>query len=502
MLPFTRVPPYAPLPPSPPLQADAGEQPSVLDQALGHILGPRNTNARGSGSTSNRKAGFGTYASHCTPGAASAWTGGSRPSPLTQARSVTQTPGTPTAAHTSATPGAARMGDDASTSRGVTPEWPAAAAAAAGQAATSDAQQQQCQQQQAAGGRVEVETASRSDSAASSVVDVADVRRLVTTVESLQRQLAVKNERIQQLRAALEQAAAQGASFTPPASRPGSAASGGGSESLVQQQRLEAAQRQVQSLQALGSNLERQLSDAQQAQHAVQAQLAAAAQRLAVALAEHGCGSGGSASRPSSAQGGLPATAADSGSVLRLQAHQFEQLAAQACEALEASQRKALAAEQASSALTLQLGSRNKLVEALQAQLRTHQFGASSGAVEGRSQMGTQTEPCAAFLLAPPAPVSSAAAAAAGPAAADALGSLEKITGYWRQACQAKDVQLEHLRGELEQVGGRGINPWLPPAQGTDGEVQVCHGNMLHGLRATDCPTITGCLICFRRRTA
>ena len=36
--------------------------------------------------------------------------------------------------------------------------------------------------------------------------------------------------------------------------------------------------------------------------------------------------------------------------------------------------------------------------------------------------------------------------------AADALGSLDRIVGLWRQACQAKDGQLQQLHAELDQV--------------------------------------------------
>ena len=453
------------------LQADAGEQAPAFEQALGRVLGARDTNARSAGASSSKAA-----PPHCTPGASSAWTAGSRPSPLTQARSATQTPGTPSVLYPSATPGAAQMADDAS-SRGATPEWPPAATAAGQQVEQQQVEQQQAEQQQAeqqqaeqqqqqgGGGAVAPAPASQPHSAAGSAVDVADVQRLVATVEGLQRQLAVKNDRIRAMRAALEQAAAGGASFTPAGSRPGSRPGSGGGpagEPAVLQQRLEAAQRQVASLQALAANLERQLGDARQAQQDARCQLGAASRCLAAALAEHG-GGGGASSRPSSALSDQPATAGDAGGVLLLQARQFEDLAAQASEALAAGRRAAAEAQEASAALTLQLASRNKLVEALQSQLRTLASAASS-AQHGRSDgLAAATAPADPFLLAPPAaplPASAGGAAgAASPATADALGSIETISSYWRQACQAKDVQLEALRGELGQVrraGGDG----------------------------------------------
>ena len=77
---------------------------------------------------------------------------------------------------------------------------------------------------------------------------------------------------------------------------------------------------------------------------------------------------------------------------------------------------------------------------------------------DGGVAEGTQTN--SAFLLAPPAPLSASSTAATGGAEgagaateADALGSLDRIVGLWRQACVAKDGQLQQLRQELEQVG-------------------------------------------------
>lgn len=129
----------------------------------------------------------------------------------------------------------------------------------------------------------------------------------------MQRQLAVKNDRIKQLRQALESASSAGASFSPAPSRPGSAAGGSSGDALVLRQKLEAATAASDNLRALNRTLEGQLSEAQQAQRAVQAQLAAAMRRLAALFdaAEMGSGSegsgAGSAARPSSAgdAGGL-----------------------------------------------------------------------------------------------------------------------------------------------------------------------------------------------------
>lgn len=438
---------------------------------MDHILGARDTNttqghaarsgsfkAGGTGQPGGNNGG----GMHCTPAGgavSSAWSDG-RPSPLTQQRSTMQTPGTPSALHQGPTPGAAHLIDDAS-SRGVTPEWSSAAVASApARSAAGQQQQQQDQQQQvpvAAASRPGSGqlSASRPNSAASSAaVDVDDVRRLVSTVEALQRQLAVRNDRIKQMRAALEAASANGASFTPASSRPGSAAAAGRGGSEALQQRLEAAQQQVESLRALSANLERQLSDAQQAQQAVQTQLLAANRQLWALLPADGS----SGSRPSSAPGGLPASSGDASGVLRLQAHQFEALVGRLSNAVQQGRRELAAAQQQGSALTLQLASRNALVQALQAQLRTLCRGGSSSGGDGGVAEGTQTN--SAFLLAPPAPLSASSTAATGGAEgagaateADALGSLDRIVGLWRQACVAKDGQLQQLRQELEQVG-------------------------------------------------
>lgn len=130
------------------------------------------------------------------------------------------------------------------------------------------------------------------------------------------------------------------------------------------------------------------------------------------------------------------------------------QLASRACEEVEACRRQLAAAQQQSGALALQLAGRNKLVEALQAQLRTVAAGSIPAGSSGGAGVaeGTQTE---ALLAAPPPPVGAAALAGldgSGGVAADALGSLDRIVGFWRQACEAKDGQLARLRGELEQV--------------------------------------------------
>lgn len=272
-------------------------------------------------------------------------------------------------------------------------------------------------------------------------------------------QLAVKNDRIKQMRAALEAASVNCASFTPLSSRPGSAAAaaaavapaGSAGDGSVLAQRLEAAQRQVSTLQALNGNLESQLSDAQQAQQ----QLAAAARQLAALLPAGG-------SRPPSAGGSAaPATLGGAGGVLRLQAHQLHQLAARLAEEVERCRGELSAAQEQAGTLTLQLASRNALVDALQARLRAlvgsapNGGGGSLAAGAAGVSEGTQTD-VDASLLAPPVPLAATAAAPlAGEGAAttaDALGSLDRIVGLWRQACSTKDGQLLQLHYELEQV--------------------------------------------------
>lgn len=271
-------------------------------------------------------------------------------------------------------------------------------------------------------------------------------------------QLAVKNDRIKQMRAALEAASANGASFTQVASRPGSAAvaaataaAGSTGSGSVLEQRLEAAQRQVSTLQALNSNLESQLSDAQQAQQ----QLAAAARQLAALLPA--CGS----RPPSAGASSAPATSGGAGGVLRLQAHQLQQLAARLADEVERCRRELSAAQEQAGTLTLQLASRNALVDALQTRMlalagRTASGGTSLAAAGRGVSEGTQTLQDAT-LLAPPMPLAATAAfnqtGEGGAAAADALGSLDRIVGLWRQACHTKDGQLQELQRELEQVG-------------------------------------------------
>lgn len=395
---------------------------------MDHILGARDTNARPFGQRNAQAGSWTGGGAGCTPGAASSASHCGGASLLTQPRSTMQTP-VPAAS-------AASM----ASSRGVTPEW--------GSAAPSQ-QQTQTQQEQQQPDEQHQTPASRPASAAVPV-DVSDVRRLVSTVEALQRQLAVKNDRIKQLRQALEQATGGGATcFTPAGSRPGSASvAAAPGDALVLRQRLDAATASADNLRALNAALEQRLSEAQQVQQAAQSQLAAATRSLATLLAGGGSGGSGTASRPSSAQGSLPSTNGDAGSVLRLQAAQCEQLVAQAGEQLAHSRAELARAQQDLATATLQLASRGKLVEALQAQLRT---------VSGVAT-GTQTEQL--LMAQPPAQVHAGGPAAQAPAAAvtaDALGSLDRIVSYWKQACSAKDAELERLRGELAQVcfGGR-----------------------------------------------
>jgi hypothetical protein len=413
----THPAPAFPTPCSCTVQAGAGRQ-FVQDQAIGSsVLGTRDTNA-GSQSPGGRAA-F-KSGQLLTPGcddsqAASTAEPGAEglPSPVTQLWTL-RTPGTPAAAP--------HMAGDAVMSR-----------SASGGANRGHS----------------VARPSTSDSAgAGAAADTADIRRLVGAVESLQRQLAVKDH---QLRAAQKQVAASRPS-TAGGSRPGSASGGdGGDGSLVLQQKLKAAQQQVASLRALTDNLERQLGDAQQAQQAqqaVQAQLASIGRQLASLLDE--AGSGGAAVSSSS----QPSTSGDAVGVLRLQTHQLEQLAGRLEEQVHHSRRTLAAAKQRGSTLTLQLASRNALVDALQAQLRT--LACQSGA--GASHSDAQTEQ----LLQPP-PLDRAAAHSvdvgpgpAGAGSAEALGSLDRIVALWRQACAAKDEQLQQLRCERDQVGSRG----------------------------------------------
>ena len=134
----------------------------------------------------------------------------------------------------------------------------------------------------------------------------------------------------------------------------------------------------------------------------------------------------------------------------------MEQLCQRLCVEVEGSRRQLTEAQQHSSALTLQLASRNKLVEALQAQLRTVAAGSRGSSCSSIAE-GTQTEP-AGFLLAPPAPAVAPPEGTngSGGVTADALHSLDRIVGFWREACDTKQHQIEGLRAELAQVRGSG----------------------------------------------
>lgn len=138
-----------------------------------------------------------------------------------------------------------------------------------------------------------------------------------------------------------------------------------------------------------------------------------------------------------------------------LQAQQVEQLCQRLCGEVEGSRRQLAEAQQHSSALTLQLASRNKLVEALQAQLLTVAAGSRVPGSNSSVADGTQTEP-AGFLLAPPAPAAAPPEGAGGAVGvtADALHSLDRIVSFWREACDTKQHQIKALRGELVQVRG------------------------------------------------
>lgn len=343
------------------------------------VLGARDTNAW-CGSTSKAGASrAGPDCSPFGVSTKSAWgsadAGSSQFSPLTQQRSQMQTPELRQGG------AAASTADDvSSSSRGVTPEWGGGESSAAAAQHTQQQQAQvppsaqQQQQQQAHPQDPGSAPPSRPASAAGSVaaaVDAADVRRLVNTVEalqvgliiwlcmmlewqfwlcsggvavvcggvtvksvfafssssaspfgllafpSLQRQLAVKSDRIKQLRQALESASTAGASFSPAPSRPGSAAGGSAGDTLVLQQKLEAATAAADNLRALNRTLEGQLSEAQQAQRAVQAQLVAATRRLAVLFDAAELGSGSEASGAGTAS--RPSSAGDAGGVLLLQ---------------------------------------------------------------------------------------------------------------------------------------------------------------------------------------
>lgn len=214
-------------------------------------------------------------------------------------------------------------------------------------------------------------------------------------VQALQRQLEAKTALIRQLRAALE------------AERRVATPSGG-----AQQQRLDAASRQLESLKCLNANLGEQLQQAQAAREELQAQLSLGAARLA-ALA------GQVPTQPMGTPGGGPSSA------VKLQ---FEaQLAALECQ-LAARQAELTAAGERSAALASQLAERSAELEALQA---------------ARPSASSQAGLLAAF---------------GSPVKVDRLGALpqseglDRVVALWREACAAKDGQAEELRDRLAQV--------------------------------------------------
>lgn len=347
--------------------AHSHSEQAALDSFMQHVLGPHNVRT-GASYPSTKPL------SQLSPAARSAL---DRMTPLTQAPSVlAPTPGTPLMEHAGPTPaGAPHMADDAS-SRGpsATPQ--------AGTAAEASARSPNENAVPQAG--------SRPTSAASSQqpADVSDVRQLIVTVESLQRLLEVKNQRIAELRAALT-SASQGsgaAAATAPPAR----------EAFVLQQRLDAAERQVANLKALNEQLDGRLAEAHRARQEAQAQLASA--RAQAAEAERGA-----------------ATGAD---LARAQEHV--------------------------ASLTLQLASRNAALQALQSQLATH-VGQHSRCRSACTQT-SDGEAAAATLLEAPPPLVPASLAGDG---SDALSSIERIVGLWKQACDAKDSQLAELHEEL-----------------------------------------------------
>ena len=206
----------------------------------------------------------------------------------------------------------------------------------------------------------------------------------------------MKNQRIKELRAALELATASRASSVAAAAPPPSR------EAFVLEQRLSAAERQAANLKALNANLEHQLKEAHKARREAQAQVASA--RAQLALAEQGA-----------------ATAAE----------------------------LATAKEQVST-LSLQLASRNAVVAALQSQLAT--FSSRSSRCRSACTQTSDGPACSSTveaLLGPP-PLLPAAVLAG--ASGDAFSSLERIVGLWKQACDAKDGQLQELHEELMAV--------------------------------------------------
>lgn len=230
---------------------------------------------------------------------------------------------------------------------------------------------------------------------------------------------------------------------------------------------------QLDSLRALCTNLEVQLSEAQQAKRELTQQLSTAACKLA-AMAGGPAAAGGSAPQEQQ-QPWQPQRGGGSGSdvaPLQLQLAQFEQQLAALERQVEGGQVELATAQQRASELEVELAERDALMEALHAQLAA--VGSSnSGAGGDRSSAGTQTDDregpqaavaaaAAEVLRAASRPSSWAGPSRPGSAqASGALSSLDRIVGLWKSACEAKDMQIEELRDRMAEVGGVERVAWV-----------------------------------------
>ena len=258
-------------------------------------------------------------------------------------------------------------------------------------------------------------------------------------------QLAVNNERIKELRSALQRQQAND-----PNGRPGSNGDQhrGSAEAFVLQQKLDAAMQQLESTQALVVNLEAQLADAQKVKQELQQQLSTAAAKLAAVS----MGGPTLALAASSRQQHPLVLGGETG--LRTQLAQFEQQLLALEEQLGAGQVELEAAKARADNLSVELAERDALMEALQTQL--------ASVAHVRSCAGTQTEDGEAVAVAvvavkaasrPPSRAAEEVPPGASEQASGALGSLDRIVGLWKQACKVKDKQIRELQGKLDEVG-------------------------------------------------
>lgn len=266
-------------------------------------------------------------------------------------------------------------------------------------------------------------------------VDVEDVKGLVLAVESLQRQLFVKTSRIKELRAALRQQAGVDGIQTE-ASSAVVQRNDGSADVYVLQQKLHAVTQQLQSTQALVTNLEVQLVEAKEAKAQLQQQL--------VAAELVGGASVGDVPE-------WPQLCLDGQHAVHEQILLFKQQLGALERQVEFGKAELTEAVCRADRLAVELAERDALLEALHMQLGSESI--------ARQSTFTQTddgEDCGAKLALiaqiGSRPCSRADDAPSTVLASGALSSLDRIVGLWKTACETKDQQIQKLQTKLGKV--------------------------------------------------